>query len=52
MKVSETYCPEEAVQIITGKKQTRNGIYYQVQILLLRVCIIITQRGQLFNLDY
>ena len=29
--VSESYCPEEVVQIITGKKQTRNGTYYQVQ---------------------
>ena len=41
MKVSEPYCPEEVVQIITGKKQTRNGTYYQVQLLLWCVCVCV-----------
>ena len=30
MYESEQYCPDEVVQVITGKKQTRNGTYYQV----------------------
>lgn len=26
----ETFCSEESTQVITSKKQTRNGTYYQV----------------------
>ena len=41
MYESEQYCPDEVVQVITGKKQTRNGTYYQVYQYFCIMCYVL-----------